>query len=82
MVYIITCTAHAVYISYECDAYTEPLSRINLNHISEKLLCTSRDIGGNMKLSHLHFLQQLPKIIVIKWQSTLKTEQQKMYMYM
>lgn len=61
--------------SYECDAYTEPLSRINLNHISEKLLCTSWNIGGNMKLPHLNLLQQLTKIVVIKWKSTLKTEQ-------
>jgi hypothetical protein len=48
-----TCSLHVCI----CDAYAEPLSRIDLNHISEQLLRTSRDIGGNMELPHLNLLQ-------------------------
>lgn len=53
------------------DTDRESLGGIHLDHPPQEVLAVWRNKMGHMKNPQLHFLQQVPQVIIIKWQSTL-----------
>lgn len=53
-------------------AYRHSLLRADFDHPPEEVLALGRNKMWDMEYSPLHFLQQLPKIIIVKRKSTLQ----------
>jgi len=51
--------------------HCQPLSRVDLHHPSQQLLCTARYVGWDMKVPTLDLLQKYTQVVIIKWQCPL-----------
>lgn len=54
--------------------HREPLVRLDFDHSFQQILTVRRYKVGHMKHAALHFLQELPQVVVIKRQSSLQLE--------
>lgn len=57
------------------EAYREPLGSVHFNHAAQQVLTVRRDEVRHVENSQLHLLQQIPQVVIIERQSTLKEEE-------
>lgn len=49
----------------------ETFGGIHLDHPPQEVLAVWRNEMGHVKDPELHFLQQVPQVVIVEWQSTL-----------
>lgn len=54
--------------------HREPLAGVDLDHPSKKVLTVWRDEVRHVENSQLHFLQQIPQVVIVEGQGALKEE--------